>query len=108
MSRYHTASYDGVAYIKTAKGWHKFLADKPVFDHISYSNIVKKLREKEKTGMTIRQCLGIDAHDRKHPGRSGTNPGKGSVVNGAQLPKFLLVSRLLNKMARRAILEAQH
>ena len=99
MSKSYTASYSGKAYNKTIIGWHEFLADKLVFEHISYGNMVKKLKNRDENGLTIRQCLGIDEYDRRHPGMKKESP----AVSRTDMPKFILVNSLLNKFARSSL-----
>ena len=95
MSRSYTANYNGKPYNMTAYKWYQFLADKPVYEHVTDTCMRARLGDRERNGLSIGQCLGITEYQNKHSSKGKS----GNLVKRSEMPNFLLVASLLNKIA---------
>ena len=100
MSRSYTANYNGKPYNMTAYKWYHFLADKPVYEHVTDTCMRARLDDRENNGLTIGQCLGITEYQSKHSSKGKS----GNAVSPVEMDKFVLVNSLLNRIAVRRVL----
>lgn len=98
MTKKITFKYGDTYHTLNFKEIHAFLAKKPVDKHFTDDYIRKNIKGMEKSGKSIRQCLGID-HCEVETAEKGNSKPCSSIkfVSKRDLPHVLLVNSFLRK-----------
>lgn len=76
----------------TVTRWIHFLADKKIAEHLAYDCIRTRLKNRKRSGHSIRQCLGIDKARRRSAPKNKT-----PIVSAKEMPVYLHVNAFLRK-----------